>query len=704
MESTFTLLRVRGIPIGVHWSWLLVFAIVVWSLATALFPATYPGLDGSTYLAMAAVSAAVFFGSVLLHELGHALRGIREGVPIHGITLWLLGGVAKLQGNPPSPPAEFRVAICGPLVTLVLAVAFTAAAVVGDRLDWPASVQGVVDYLARINALVLAFNLVPALPLDGGRVLRSWLWRRQQSFAAATRSAARAGQAFGFMLIAIGLLGLFGGSGPGGIWFAFLGWFLVQAAQAEAAMASVRQALGGTKVRDVMTPDPVVVSPDLPVADLLDQAPAGRRFSSYPVVDDGRPVGLVALRMAAAVPRGEREARRVADVMTPVDATPTVAVDRDVIEVLPELDAQTSRALVTDGGRLVGVLSGSDVVRAVETGAVAHPPEPARRAGVLVWVVVGFLMLLAGAALYHPPYVVIAPGPATDVADDVTIDGIPVTPVNGSYLLTSVSISQPSALRVLLAALRPDRDVLAQSALIPEGVEPGEYADRQRAIFAESRMVAAVAAARSQGLPVSVTGTGVRVVDIAEGSPVADALRPGDVIVAVDGQPVTEGPALVRVVSTRPAGTEFRLGIERGGERIERVVTSRRLPQLAGGVGFGIMIETRGLEVDLPFEISFTDRNVGGPSAGVAYAVAIADMLSERDYAGGRVIAATGTIDADGDVGPVGGVEQKTVAAEDAGAQLFLVPAGEVDQVPDADLRVQGVETLGQALDTLSAA
>ncbi len=703
MESTFTLLRVRGIPIGVHWSWLLVFAIVVWSLATALFPVTYPGLDGSTYLVMAAVSAAVFFGSVLLHELGHALCGIREGVPIHGITLWLLGGVAKLQGNPPSPPAEFRVAICGPLVTLALALAFTAAALVGDRFDWPASVQGVVDYLARINALVLAFNLVPALPLDGGRVLRSWLWRRQQSFAAATRSAARAGQAFGFMLIAIGLLGLFGGTGPGGIWFAFLGWFLVQAAQSEAAMASVRQALGGAKVRDVMTPDPVVVGPDLAVADLLDRPPPGRRFSSYPVVDDGRPVGLVALRMAAAVPGGEREARRVADVMKPVDEVPTVGVDRDVAEVVPELDAETGRALVVDGGRLVGVLSGSDVVRAGETGA-AQPPEPARRAGLLVWVVVGSLMLFAAAALYHPPYVVIAPGTASDVADDVTIDGIPVTPVNGSYLLTSVSVSQPSALRVLLAALRPDRDVLAQSALIPEGVDPKEYAERQRTIFRESRMLAAVAAARSQGLPVSVTGTGVRVVDVAEGSPAAGELRAGDVIVAVDGQPVTEGPALAQIVSTRPAGTEFRLGIERGGERIERVVTSRRLPQLAGGVGFGIMIETRGLEVDLPFEISFDERNVGGPSAGVAYAVAIADMLSERDYARGRVIAATGTIDADGDVGPVGGVEQKTVAAEDAGAQVFLVPAGEVDQVPDADLRVQGVETLGQALDTLTAA
>ena len=261
MESTFTLVRVRGIPIGVHWSWLFVFAIVVWSLATALFPATYPGLDGWVYLAMAGVSAVVLFSSVLLHELGHALRALREGLPIEGITLWLLGGVAKMRGNPPSAGSEFRVAICGPVVSLGLAVAFGAAAMAGNQLDWPDPVQGVVDYVARLNLLLLGFNLVPALPLDGGRVLRSWLWRRQESFLAATRSAARAGRAFGLTLIAIGLLGLFGGGGQGGIWFAFLGWFVLQAAQSETSMAQARWALGGVRVRDVMTPDPVVVSP-----------------------------------------------------------------------------------------------------------------------------------------------------------------------------------------------------------------------------------------------------------------------------------------------------------------------------------------------------------------------------------------------------------------------------------------------------------
>ncbi|MDQ3896568.1 MAG: site-2 protease family protein, partial [Actinomycetota bacterium] len=344
MESTFKLLRVRGIQIGVHWSWLFVFAIVVWSLARALFPATYPNLEGSTYVAMAVAAAVIFFASVLLHELGHALRAVREGVAIEGITLWLLGGVARLRGNPPSPLAEFRVAICGPLVTFLLTVAFGAAALLGDRFDWPAAVQGVTDYLARINGLVLAFNLVPALPLDGGRVLRSWLWHRQQSFTAATRSSARVGQAFGLMLIAIGLVGLFGSGGPGGIWFVFLGWFLLQAAQAELTMAQVRHALAGRKVRDVMSRDPVVVAPDLPVADLLDRVGRERSFSTYPVVGDGRLLGLVSLRTAAAVAPGDRGARTVAEVMTPVNDVATATADEDVVDVLPKLGGERARA------------------------------------------------------------------------------------------------------------------------------------------------------------------------------------------------------------------------------------------------------------------------------------------------------------------------------------------------------------------------
>lgn len=702
MESSFTLLRVRGIPIGINWSWLFVFAIVVWSLSTALFPATYPGLDGTTYLIMALVAAALFFGSVLLHELGHALRAVREGVPIDGITLWLLGGVARLRGTPPSAAAEFRVAALGPAVTLVLAATFGLTALAGDRLGVPRPVQGVVDYLARINALVLLFNLVPALPLDGGRVLRAFLWWRQRSFQAATRSAARAGQLFGYMLVAVGLLELFAGGGLGGIWLAFLGWFLIQASQGEVSLALVRQALHGTKVADVMASDVVTLSPDDPVARLLDHPAAGRRYSAYPVTADGRFVGMITMKAAAQVPPEERSRRRVGEVMAPASEVPALSPEQDAFEGLQALQADEGRAVVIDRGQLVGLVSTRDVVREVEVARASPEPDAPHRSGVAVWVVVVLVVLGAAAALYHPPYVVIAPGTAEDVSDDLTIRGVPVTAINGSYLMTSVQLSQPSALRAVVAVLRPDREVLPLTSVIPRGTDPRDYARVQRSIFQESRMLAAAAAGRSLGLPVSITGQGARVVEVLGGSPAAGVLRPGDVIVEIDGQALTRARDLGPAIRSQPAGSVFNLTVIRDGRRLATEVESKALPRLSGGVGFGVAVQTENLDVKLPFEIEFSRRDVGGPSAGLAYAMAIADALDQRDYAAGRKLAATGTIDVDGDVGPVGGVPQKATAADQARADLFLVPAQEVEEAHQPGLPVKGVETLDQALAALA--
>src|SRR5919106_1959416 len=193
MTSSFTIIRVRGIPIGAHWSWLFVFALVVWSLSSQLFPITYPGLSDNAYLGMGIVAGVLFFVSVLLHELGHAFRAMREEMKIDGITLWLFGGVARFSGSFPSPGAEFRIAAAGPAVSLVLVAVFLAASRLADAASAPEVGIAVADYLARINAIVVAFNLVPALPLDGGRILRSWLWRRQNDFVATTKSTVGGG-------------------------------------------------------------------------------------------------------------------------------------------------------------------------------------------------------------------------------------------------------------------------------------------------------------------------------------------------------------------------------------------------------------------------------------------------------------------------------------------------------------------------------
>jgi PDZ domain-containing secreted protein/Zn-dependent protease len=673
VESSFTLFKVRGIAIGVNWSWLLVFALVVWSLAQALFPATYPGLAGTTYLFMALVAAAAFFGSVLLHELGHALRAQREGMPIRGITLWLFGGVAHLAGSPPNPGAEFRVAIFGPVISALLAAGFLASAWVGDQQAWPGPVQGVIDYLGRINVLVLAFNLIPALPLDGGRVLRSWLWRRQRSFTAATRSAARAGQAFGWMLVAIGVAGLFGaGSGFGGLWLAFIGWFLIQAARAERDQALVRRALAGLRVGDLMRPIPAEST-----------APEGR----------GADNGGRGLRVSQPPPTRAPEGR-----------TAALEVDRPVVDAIGVLGESGGRVAVMDDGRRVGTLHVADVTETLER-RLAQPPEQkaARSAGVVVWVVVGVMIAVAGGLLYRPPYVVISPGAAIEISDDIRIDGVPVDDLSGRYLIATVSISRRSALGTLWSALREDRDVVSVRDVYPPGVRPEEYGRVQRQVFDESRRIAAAAAAGAVGLPISISGSGARIVEVVDGSPAEDALRTGDVIVEVEGEAIRTAADVVDAVRSRPAGTELTVIVERDDARRRVVITTEQLPDVAGRVGIGVLLETRGLDVNLPFEVRFEDRDIGGPSAGLAYGLALADLLDDGDFARGRTVAATGTISLDGDVGPVGGVEQKAIAVDDVGADLFVVPQSEVDQASGEALMVRGVSTLTEALASVRA-
>src|SRR5918992_2453774 len=202
MRDTFTLGRIAGVRFGLNWSWLVVFALIVWTLATGIFPETNPGFSDGAYVAMALVAALLFFTSLLLHEFGHALQARREGMEIEGITLWLFGGVAKFKGMFPSAGAEFRIAIAGPVVSLVLGGLFVAIA---GMTGLPESVDGVSAWLGYINLTLLVFNLLPALPLDGGRVLRSALWRARDDFRWATRISASIGRGFGFLFIGGGI-------------------------------------------------------------------------------------------------------------------------------------------------------------------------------------------------------------------------------------------------------------------------------------------------------------------------------------------------------------------------------------------------------------------------------------------------------------------------------------------------------------------
>jgi CBS domain-containing protein len=283
---------------------------------------------------------------------------------IDGITLWLFGGVAAFRGMFPSAGAEFRIAIAGPLVTLVLGAAFIALAVLVPMTD---AVDGVFAWLGITNLFLLVFNLLPALPLDGGRVLRSALWRARHDFAWATRVAAGIGRGFGFLMIAAGI-GLFiFASDFSGAWLAFMGWFLLGAASGELRYLAVQEALGGLRVRDLMVRDPATVPPTLSLGDFMDDVVWNRRYTTYPVVEDGRAVGLIPFRCVAEVPRSEWDERTVRDCMLDRDAVPVLDEDDELVDALGELSERgVGRGLVLDGDRLAGLLSITDLARALE--------------------------------------------------------------------------------------------------------------------------------------------------------------------------------------------------------------------------------------------------------------------------------------------------------------------------------------------------
>jgi Zn-dependent protease/CBS domain-containing protein len=363
LSGNISLGRIGGVEVRVNWSWLIVLALIVWTLADGVFPSQNPGLSGDTHLAMAVVAALLFFASILLHELGHAWEARREGLEVDGITLWLFGGVSQFKGGFPSAGAEFRIAIAGPLVSLVLGVVFVLIAIAG----LPSAVDGVAAWLGYINLALLVFNLIPALPLDGGRVLRAALWQSRGDLGWATRVGTDIGRVFGYLFIGLGVaMFIFQGSFSGA-WLAFIGWFLLQAATAEARYIATEAALHGLRVRDLMVRDPVTVDGNLTVGQFMDEVARSRRFTTYPVVDGGRPIGLLAFGSVAALPRSEWDSRRVREAMLPLERVPLLTEDETAIDALTALSSPTSnRGLVVENGHLAGLLSITDLTRALE--------------------------------------------------------------------------------------------------------------------------------------------------------------------------------------------------------------------------------------------------------------------------------------------------------------------------------------------------
>ncbi len=360
--TSWRVARIAGIEVRIDSSWTVIALLVTYSLYLR-FSFLYGSLSTGGAVGFAILGAVLFFASVLVHELAHALVSQARGIRVQDITLFLFGGATRARVESRGPGDEFLIAVVGPLTSAALAVLFGAIDLLGrDALGRPLS--GLFGYLAWVNLLLAAFNLVPGFPLDGGRLLRSAIWKGTGSFGRATRIASTTGQAIGWLLVAGGVVFLLTGNLAGGIWFAFIGWFLVQAARSSYQELQLRHLLRDVEARDVMARDLLRVPPDLSLQDALDGWFMRYNHGAFPVEEHGRTIGLLTLRGVRRVPRDRWATARVRDVMVPLGDEMVVSPDTRMDLVMEKLeDGDAGRVLVADDGEVVGIITSSDLTR-----------------------------------------------------------------------------------------------------------------------------------------------------------------------------------------------------------------------------------------------------------------------------------------------------------------------------------------------------
>ena len=375
MSGTVTLFRVRGIPVRVHMSWLVVFGLIAWSLAAGYFPRQLPNLPMVTYWANGLLGSALLFVSVFLHELSHSIVALRYGIPVSAITLHIFGGVSQLTREPDRPGAEWNMAVVGPLTSLAIA---GALALLHKLVDLPRSAAAVTQYLMMMNALLGAFNLLPGFPLDGGRLLRALLWKASGDHRWATRTAGQAGVGVALFLMMIGILQTITGNFVGGLWLLLIGLFLRQAAEGTSRQQQVQEAMRALTVRDVMTRAVVHVPADLSVARLAEEVFWRHHVSSFPVSERERVVGLVTVDQLKRIPRAKWADMRVRDLMLPLGESLQAAPGDALWSAFEKLVANgVGRVAVLDGGQLVGYLSIKDVTHVLAVSTPGQSPVAA---------------------------------------------------------------------------------------------------------------------------------------------------------------------------------------------------------------------------------------------------------------------------------------------------------------------------------------
>jgi Zn-dependent protease len=360
-----TLFRLFGFAVRVDASWLIIAALVTWTLAAGVFPRYLEGLAPWVYWVMGGSAALGLFASIVFHEFAHSLVARRYGLPMKGITLFLFGGVAEMSDEPPTPPAEFWIAIAGPLSSLFLAAAFYASSSLIEVVGGPAVLFGILGYLAWINLVLVLFNMVPAFPLDGGRVLRSALWGWRKDMRWATRVVTLLGGWFGILLIGLGIGSFVLGNFIGGVWWFLIGLFLRQAAQGSYQQVVVRQALQGEPVSRFMNTEPVTIPPSASVQDLVENYIYRYHHKIFPVVADGQLRGCITFNKVKTMPKAEWPAHTVGEIAESCTEANTITADADAVNAFTKMHrAQIGRLMVVDNGsRLLGIVALKDLLQ-----------------------------------------------------------------------------------------------------------------------------------------------------------------------------------------------------------------------------------------------------------------------------------------------------------------------------------------------------
>jgi len=350
-----------GIPIRVHYSWLIIFGLLTWMLSSRYFPQVTPDLPFVSYWVSGILAALLLFASVAFHELAHSWVAQKYRLTIESITLYIFGGVAQLKGEPPHPRAEFWIAIAGPLSSFFLSAVFFLI-----MINTSGGSKALFSYLARLNLILGIFNLIPGFPMDGGRVLRSAIWGKKKDYFYATQKASLIGRGIALFFIFFGLFSIFTG-GPGGIWLMFIGWFLYSAAQASYQQATLQEILSGVKVKDIMVREMQSLDPSSSLSEAVDRYFLRFGYGGFPVIDRGKFLGILTLKEVKNVPRDDWGRVRVSEVYIPHDKRWEVSPEADVMKALElMIKEDKGRVVVADKDQIVGLITRNGIARYVQ--------------------------------------------------------------------------------------------------------------------------------------------------------------------------------------------------------------------------------------------------------------------------------------------------------------------------------------------------